>query len=142
MTDVGEQATARERPLGVVVISLFLLVDAALTIGQVVLDTDLSTRVDTLIEINAWMPAIVVGLSVAKALAAVGMWLGYRWAWVLAMLSVGANLLLAFYVYWVGDPAYAPMALNVVMAFYLNQGAVRVYFERGSQTDAAEPVGR
>jgi uncharacterized membrane protein (DUF2068 family) len=121
--------TAGARPLGVVVIALFLLADAMAAIGQAVLDTPLSTRAETLLDINEWMPAVVLALGAIKIGAAVGMWFGNRWAWVMAMLAVGAGLVTSLYLYWLGDPSYMRMLIGIVVAFYLNQGAVRDYFE-------------
>ena len=43
MTGLGGGVARRERPLGVVIIALFLLADAGVTIGQVVFDTTLSS---------------------------------------------------------------------------------------------------
>ncbi len=58
------------------------------------------------------------------------------------MLLAGLGLLTSLYVYWLGDPAYLPLALNVILAFYLNQGAVRSYFEAGGGTAEASSGGR
>ena len=126
----------RERPFGVVLIALFLAADGALAIGQIALDTSLSTRTATLLEIGAWVPGVMVAVAILRLLAAGGLWLGYRWAWALSMLLAGLGLLTSFYVYWLGDPAYLPLALNVMLAFYLNQGAVRSYFEGKGGTGA------
>ena len=142
MTGLRGEVARRERPLGVVIVALFLLADAVVTIGQVVFDTTLSTRGETLLDIGAWMPAIVVALGVFKAFAALGLWVGDRWAWVVAMLVVGVSLVLSFYVYWLGDPSYLLMLINVVVAFYLNQRAVRDYFEGRGEPDATEAAGR
>ena len=142
MTGLGQSVTPRERPLGVVVIALFLLADAVVAIGQVVFDTRLSTRSETLVNIGEWMPAFVVVIGVLKVVAAVGLWFGSRRAWVVAMLVVGVSLLLSFYVYWVGDPTQARMLINVVIAFYLNQGAVRDYFEGQAEGARIEVPGR
>ncbi len=134
------RTVTRERPLGVVVIALFLIADAAFAIGQIALDTSLSTRTDTLLEVGPWVPGVMVAAAILRLLAAGGLWLGYRWAWALSMLLAGFALVTSFYVYWLGDPAYVPLALNVILAFYLNQGAVHSYFEAGG--NAAEvPTG-
>jgi hypothetical protein len=119
----------RLRPLGVVVIALFFVIDAAFAVGQLVVDTPLATRVASLVEIGDWVPPFIVGLSIVEIVAAMGLWRGHRWAWVLAMLGVGIGLLAGLALYWRGDPYYPRLFLNVIIAFYLNQGAVRRYFE-------------
>jgi len=142
MSGVGQSVAQRERPLGVVVIALFLLADAIVALGQIIFDTEFSTRAQTLVDIGEWMPGLVVVVGILKVIAAVGLWFGSRRAWVAAMLVAGVGLLLSFYVYWVGDPAYARMLINVVIAFYLNQGAVRDYFEGRAERADIEAPGR
>jgi hypothetical protein len=122
-------AAPRERPLGVVVIAVFMVIEAVLAIGQILFDSPLSTRTETLLEISAWTPAAFVLLALVRGAAAIGLWMGLHWAWALAMLVVGASMVLLLYLYWLGDPSYPFMAIDVVIAFYLNQGVVRDYFE-------------
>jgi hypothetical protein len=119
----------RVRPLGVVVISMFFVIDSAFAIGQIVADTPFATRTASLIEIGDWVPLFIVGLGLAEIVAAFGLWRGERWAWVLAMLAVGIGLLAGLAMYVRGDPYYPRLVLHMIMAFYLNQGAVRRYFE-------------
>ena len=133
------QATPRERPLGVAVIAVFLVIDALVALGQLAIDSPLMTRTNTLLEIHEWMPGVVAVVAVVRLLAAIGLWLGSRRAWVLTMLVVGIGLFFSLYVYSVGDPPYVRMAIDIVIAFYLNQGAVRDYFE-GRTRGAAVPV--
>jgi lysylphosphatidylglycerol synthetase-like protein (DUF2156 family) len=140
------QTTRRERPLGVAVIAVFLVIDALVALGQLAIDSPLMTRTNTLLEIHEWMPGVVAVVAVLRLLAAVGLWLGSRRAWVLTMLVVGVGLVFSLYIYWVGDPPYARMAIDIVIAFYLNQGAVRDYFEGQTRGAAAsvmspEPTG-
>ncbi len=115
--------------MGVVIVALFLMVDSVVAVAQIVFDTAFSTRLQTLLDIHEWVPALVVALAAARVITAIGLWLGYRWAWVLSMLVVGTGLIFAFAVYWAGDPGYLRLLISVVMAFYLNQGTVRDYFE-------------
>jgi hypothetical protein len=139
---VGQVAAPRERPLGVIVIALFMIIDAAVAAGQVIFDTSLTTRVDTLLEINEWMPALVVVLALARVAAAVGLFRAYRWAWVAAMLIVGVSLVFSLWLYWIGDPGYVRLTVNCIIAFYLNQGAVREYFDPPETTAEDLPVMR
>jgi hypothetical protein len=133
------QTTRHERPLGVAVIAVFLVIYALVALGQLAIDSPLTTRTNTLLEIHEWMPGVVALVAVVRLLAAIGLWLGARRAWVLTMLVVGVGLFFSLYVYSVGDPPYVHMAIDIVIAFYLNQGAVRDYFE-GRTRAAAAPV--
>jgi uncharacterized membrane protein (DUF2068 family) len=144
---ITTQTTPRERPLGVAVIAVFLVLDALAALGQLALDSPLMTRTNTLLEIHEWMPGVVAVVALLRLVAAVGLWLGSRRAWVLTMLLVGIGLLFSLYIYWVGDPPYARLAIDIVIAFYLNQGAVRDYFEGRTRRAEApvmrpEPAGR
>ena len=49
------------------------------------------------------------------------------------MLLVGISLIVNLVLYWNGEKVYPRMAIDVVLALYLNQGAVRDYFERRPQ---------
>ena len=130
----------RQRPLGVAVIAVFLVLDAVVGVGQLLVDSPYMTRTDTLVEMNDGMPLLIVALAALRILAAVGLWMGSRRAWVLTMLIVGIGLVFSFAVYWLGDPAYVRMVIDIVIAFYLNQGIVRDYFEGRPPKDAAVVV--
>jgi lysylphosphatidylglycerol synthetase-like protein (DUF2156 family) len=127
--------TRRTRPLGIAVIAVFLVVDAGLMLLQLGVDSTMSTRTATLLRISDLAPAGFVILSLLRLVAAVGLWRGSRRAWVLAMLLIGVGLITSLYLYALEDPPYSRMAIDVVIAFYLNQGAVRDYFE-------GRPAGR
>ena len=126
--------------MGVAVIAVFLVLDAVVGAGQLLVDSPYMTRTDTLVEINDGMPLVIVALAVLRLVAAVGLWLGSRWAWVLTMLLVGVGLSSPSYLYALGDPPYVRMAIDIVIAFYLNQGIVRDYFEGRPPKDAAVVV--
>ncbi len=108
------------------------------------------TRTSTLLELNEAMPAVVFTMAILRLIAAVGLWLGWRRAWPLTMILVGTGLLLSLSLYAVGDPPYARLAIDIIIAFYLNQGVVRDYFEgrpekadaghHGSQPVMTEPL--
>jgi len=138
----SEPVVSRERPLGVVVIAVFLAIESVLVVAQILFDSSLSTRTETLLEINAWTPAAFVLLALLRGVAAVGLWRGLRWAWALSMLMVGASMVALLYLYWLGDPSYPFMAIDVVIAFYLNQGAVRDYFEGRDVSAPTAGAGR
>ena len=100
----AEADARRMRPLGVVVIAVFFVIDAAFAMGQIVADTPFATRMASLVEIGAWVPPFIIGLGLAEIVAAFGLWRGQRWAWVLAMLAVGIGLLAGLAMYVRGDP--------------------------------------
>ena len=127
-----------KRPLGIAVVAIFLAINTAMLVVQLLADTPFGTRMETLDELHSWTPAFFVVVAGASLLAAAGLWLGYRWAWALAMLVVGVSLVASLFLYWRGDPPYPRMAIDVVLAFYLNQGAVRDYFERRRGSDAVD----
>ena len=46
------------------------------------------------------------------------------------MFLVGLSLIADFYLHFAEEPRYPRLALDVLTAFYLNQGVVRDFFER------------
>ena len=136
----GEPASGRARPLGVVVIAAFLLIDSAFALVQLLVDTPFATRVATLVELAPWVPAALALFAITRIVAAVGLWLGYRWAWILTMLAVGVGLVFGLGMFWRGDPSYPRLLLDTIMAFYLNQQAVRRHFE-DQAWDEAQKAG-
>ena len=132
------------RPLGVALVALFMLADAIvgglealgalpelLDRGPVLNASDVST-------------SVLAAVAALKVVAAVGLWLGWRRAWVLTMLLVGLSLvaLIVLYLSGVGEPRYLRLAINVVIAFYLNQGVVQQYFERREDATSQGGVSR
>ena len=65
---------------------------------------------------------------IAMVAAAIGLLLRIQSAWGLTMLLVGLGLAVNLLAYIGGDPNYLRMAIFVLMAFYLNQRAVREVF--------------
>jgi hypothetical protein len=131
--------TRPPRPAGVALIALFLLVDAAVGFAEVVLGMSPVVRSDSVAAATGWMPGLLVVITLLEAWAAVGLWRGSRRAWVMAMLLVGVGLVAGLVLRWAGDPSYIRLAIYVVMALYLNQGAVREYvtWRPGASTAAA-----
>ena len=125
------------------VIAVFLVLDAVVALATLAFDSPLMTRTSTLLEINEAMPAVVFAVAVLRLIAALGLWLGWRRAWPLTMLLVGTGLVFSLYLYAVGDPPYARLAIDIIIAFYLNQGIVRDYFEDrpGQASFTAGPPG-
>jgi hypothetical protein len=129
MTVSAGPETRRRRPLGVVVIAVFLVVDAVLSLAEQVFDLGTGTRQDILADPDGRISLILIGLVALRLVAAAGLWLGWRRGWVITMLLVGLSLILDLWLYWNGQRLYLRMAMDVVLALYLNQGAVRQYFE-------------
>lgn len=131
------------RPVGVAVIGFLLAADAFVVLAALAFDMPFVIRKDALLDIGDSMPVLIAGLAIVRLIAAIGLLLGSRRAWVLVMLVVGVGSILGFYLYWIGAPSYPRLAVNIVIAFYLNQGAVRDYFERRRDPDAElAPGGR
>jgi hypothetical protein len=122
----------------VAVIAIFLLLDATLSIADILGILPAGLDRGPLREITQYAPGPLLGLAVVEIVAAVGLWRGSRRAWVLAMLIVGISLVADLYLFASGEPRFARLGIDVVMAFYLNQGMVRDHFERRSGPEAAE----
>ena len=131
--------TGRTRPLGVAIIALFLVLDAAITVvdvsGQL---PAAASRIAGHEAADTLQPIFLFG-AVLKVLAAIGLWRRSWRAWALTMVLVGLSLVSDLYVYWVLEPRYISMVVDVLIAFYLNQGVVRDYFEH-RDLDPAEPA--
>ena len=116
------------RPPGVAVIAIFLVLNAALAVLVASVESEHWTSTATLREVSQLTPGAILLLAALDVVAAVGLWRGSRGAWVLTMVLVGVSLVGSLYLYLLGDPAYLRLAIDVIIVFYLNQGAVRDYF--------------
>jgi hypothetical protein len=132
------------RPLGVALVALFMLADAL--VGGLEALGALPELLDRGPVLNASdaSTSVLAAIAALKVVAAVGLWLGSRRAWVLTMLLVGVSLvaLMLLYLSGVGEPRYLRLAINVVIAFYLNQGVVQEYFERREDATSQGGVSR
>ena len=144
MTAAATAGTRRRRPFGVVLIALFLVLDAALAIAQRVFDLGSGTRQDIFADADGRISLVIIGLVELRLIAAVGLWTGWRRGWVLTMLLVGISLTLNLWLYWNGQHLFLRMAIDVVLALYLNQGAVREFFDGmpSSPSQAPSPDGK
>lgn len=121
----------RKRPFGLRMILFLLTVQALLGLllamlvglGAIVSPDEFWTMASDLYDLVE--PSV---LMVLTAVVLVGLWRYRMWGW------YGMMVLLAYYTasdaigYFVGDPDYVSMLLNVVMVFYLNQREVRDLF--------------
>lgn len=129
MTTPAAASDRRQRPLGVVVIALFLVADAVLALGEHLLGLGTGTRQDIFADGDGQASLLIIVLVILRLVAAAGLWLRWRRGWVLTMLLVGTSLVIDLWLYWRGQPLYVRMAVDVVVALYLNQGAVREWFD-------------
>ena len=126
---VASKVNRPARPVGIAVIGFFLIADAFVVLAALAFDMPFVIRKEALLDIGDSMPVLIAALAILRLIAAIGLLLGSRRAWVLVMLVLGVGFILGFYLYWIGAPSYPRLAINIVIAFYLNQGAVRGYFE-------------
>jgi hypothetical protein len=140
MTGSAVARDRRQRPLGVVVIAVFLVADAVLSLAENLLDLGTGTRQGIFADAGGQLSLLIIVLVALRLVAAVGLWLRWRRGWVLTMLLVGASLVINLWAYWQGQHLYVRMAIDVVLALYLNQGAVRAYFDpQPNRTPAPAP---
>jgi hypothetical protein len=123
-----------------VVIAVFLVMDAVLSLSEHVFDLGTGTRQDVFADADGQVSLIIIVLVLLRLMAAVGLWAGWRRGWVLTMLLVGISLVLDLWLYWHGRALYLRMATDVVLALYLNQGAVRQWFEPPSRRPGAGTI--
>jgi hypothetical protein len=135
VTEPAGPAIPRTRPLGVALIAIFLVLDAAVTIAEVAGLIPPELARGPLQDIVEVAPALQLAVAGLEILAALGLWRGSWRAWVLAMLLVGISLIVDLYLYISAEPRYLRLVIDVVIAFYLNQGLVREHFERRQDAD-------
>jgi hypothetical protein len=132
------------RPLGVALVALFMLADAVAggleALGRL---PELADR-GPLLDASDVGTGVLAAIAALKVVAAVGLWVGSKRAWVLTMLLVGLSLviLIGLYLAGVDEPRYLRLVINVVIAFYLNQGLMHEYFERRDDAIGQEEASR
>jgi hypothetical protein len=123
--DSAAQPPDMDRPFGVTVIAVALVANALVSLIRLTTSgSDVHRVLGQLDYFRVANPAF--GL-IALALA-VGLWRLERWAWVLTMLWVGANMVLALLAFLNEREHFLSMALSVVTVFYLNQREVQIAF--------------
>jgi hypothetical protein len=132
------------RPFGVVLVAIFLLADTVVGSLEALGRIPELAEGGPLLDASDVSAGVLAAIAALKVVAAVGLWLGSKRAWVLTMLLVGLSLLILIVLYLSGvdEPRYPRLAINVVIAFYLNQGSVREYFERPAETVAQGGASR
>jgi hypothetical protein len=123
----GEMRAMRSRPLGIVVIVVFALINAVsflLAVNATIPGLG-ESGLSKIAELGNIGDVVADALGVLAILAAIGLWFLNRRAWVLTMVLVGTALVFGLYSWWLGEPNYVRLLLNAIMALYLNQSAVR-----------------
>jgi hypothetical protein len=117
----------RPRPLGIVVIVVFELINAAsfLLGANGIVPSLGESGLNRLSEMGEPGRFAADLIGVLAIVAAIGLWLLSRRAWVLTMVLVGVALVFGLYSWWLGEPNHLRLLLNAIMALYLNQSAVR-----------------
>ena len=131
-----QAAGRRKRPFGLYMILLLLMIQALLgLVLATILALGMAVNPDEFwTTVGPELYDVPFVLMAITAVVLVGLWRYRMWGW------YGIMLLLAYYTatdaigYFVGEPDYVSMLLNVAMVFYLNQREVRDLF--------AEPAAR
>jgi uncharacterized membrane protein (DUF2068 family) len=133
-----EKQPTRKRPFGVLVLILLQLgsilgvaLDVAVVqIGQPSIFFGTVTN-----------PTLLLGFQILYILymlvVVVGLWQLRQWAWFIIMVQLGLSMALELWLYFLDNPVYLGMLVNVIMVFYLNQREVQQAFERRRSQEAA-----
>lgn len=120
----------RTRPIGIVLLVLFQLLNVAASLLAVagVLGPRTGSVVAVLGNDSPIVNDLVIVIAVLTLLGAVGLWRLQRFGWYVIMLLTGLGLAIqiAFFVW--ATPNFINMTIYVVSAFYLNQHAVKSIF--------------
>ncbi len=125
-----QSAGRRKRPFGLYMILLLLMIQALLGLAlATILALGMAVNPDEFwTTVGPELYDVPFVLMAITAVVLVGVWRYRMWGW------YGMMLLLAYYTatdaigYFVGEPDYVSMLLNVAMVFYLNQREVRDLF--------------
>ncbi len=144
MADGTTRPERRNRPFGVTVIVVLLLLAAVIAlpasllglVGTVSSEGEIAPLPDrTTIDLIGTLAVLLV-LGVSALAAAVGLLRLQRWAWVLTMLLVGTQLATNLWQYFVaGERPYLEMLVDVLLVFYLNQREVQRAFGQRAARD-------
>jgi hypothetical protein len=120
----------RTRPLGIVLLVLFQVVNVTLSLLAVA--DVFGPRNGTIVDLfGNDMPALdylIVGTGALSLVGAVALWRLHRFGWYAIMLLTGLGLALQIAFYLWATPNFINLAIFVVSAFYLNQREVKSIF--------------
>jgi hypothetical protein len=117
----------RRRPLGIWIITILQLTLAGTLVVSLVTGEDLFAPIPGTVLAEEYRPVYVAWVAVA-GMAALLLWRLSRRGWALTMLLTGLSLLANLVLWWNGEPYWTRMAIQVVIALYLNSAAVRQLF--------------
>ena len=137
MTDGADNAApaapderARTRPIGIVLLVLFQVLNVAASLLAVagVLGPRTGSVVAVLGNDSPIVNDIVIVIAILTVIGAISLWRLHRFGWYAIMLLTGLGLAIqiAFYVW--ATPNFINLTIYVVSAFYLNQHAVKSIF--------------
>lgn len=130
-SDAPAATDEARRPLGIWLIAGLLVLNGLVALALLVRDLpDLLDRVFAAGKLDPDLWPLLWAWAAANLVAAFLLWRLSRRGWALTMVIVGLGLVANLVYWWVGEPNHLRMALNVVMAFYLNSRSVRAIFER------------
>lgn len=131
--------TTDRRPLGVLVVAALQFFRAALVAFQLLGIAILPE--EHLLRLSFQVPrpppgtlefylsqGLGIGLIAASVAFGLGLLAGKRWGWVGAIIISGVSLAVSIGTWWVNQPTYLAMLINVIAVFYLNQRDVRAAF--------------
>ena len=128
----------RKRPFGLMVIVLLQLLQLVGTGFQLVLifnpelvlifDPEMEVLTFELTQERPLILAEAIFSSLLILVSVIGVWGLRRWGWVLLMLSIGVELVIAIWQYFNGTPNYITLAISILTVFYLNQRNVQQLF--------------
>ena len=136
MRTVGPPEPLPRRPFGVILLTLLWLVYAGIAV-LVVLGVERVPPAGIIRPFVAfgWLEPAAGVLAAVSLVIALGIWFLQPWAWVLAMVGTGIGLAFDILGWMNGRPTYLSMLFGVVIAFYLNQSAVRRRFRLGIEEE-------
>jgi hypothetical protein len=121
----------RRRPFGIVVLSVILIVLAAMSASALLglREAIPGSGNAALLEQFGDLAPVFGVIALMGVVPAVGLWLLRRWAWYWAVIWTGVALAYQILLFFAGYPNYTYMTIYVVAAFYLNQREVKRIFE-------------
>ncbi|MFN2196797.1 MAG: hypothetical protein ACK2UW_11810 [Anaerolineales bacterium] len=120
----------RRRPFGLYVIIALQLIAAIFLTLVLLSEKTIAPYLEVLVQnpvYYSWFGWVLIGFLV---LAVVGLLFLKRWGWILTMILTGLGLLYSILSYFLGNPHYLSMVIDLVIVFYLNQHDVQSAFLR------------
>lgn len=133
----------RKRPFGQKAIVFLMVaqailgiaVDAIFLAGGSDIRTQFIASMDGPLPVTVQLFSLLI-IAPLRLVAAIGLWRGRHWAWLLTMALLSYAMALDGILFFIGEPAYLLMALNVITVFYLNQREVLGLFTKTETMEA------